>query len=241
MLGCFRQALFALIWFRERRNVALIGKGFAISQATAYCYLHEAIDVLAERAPDLTGALQRVAAEGFSHVIVDGKVVDDERCRTKTLSKKGKVIDVWYSGKTHHFGGNIRAVMRPDGLPIWVSDVQPGSAHDITCAREHAFGALYAAASQLNLPTLADPGYEGACLGVHTPIKQPTDGRALDVDTRTYNLLLRSLRCLGERGFALLAERWRTLQHITVSPSKIGKIAKASLGLTQFEHGYLPS
>jgi hypothetical protein len=48
-----------------------------------------------------------------------------------------------------------------------------------------------------------------------------------------------SLRCLGERGFALLTGRWRALQHITLSPSKIGDIARAALVLTHFEHGYI--
>ena len=130
--------------------------------------------------------------------------------------------------------------MRPDGFPIWVSEVQPGSAHGISCARTNALGALYAAASTLNLPTLADSGYHGAGIGVHTPVKQPADGTELDPDTRTYNMLLRALRCLGERGFALLACRWRTLQHVTVSPSKIGRIAQAALVLTHFEHSYSP-
>ncbi|WP_250214101.1 hypothetical protein [Acrocarpospora catenulata] len=46
------------------------------------------------------------------------------------------------------------------------------------------------------------------------------------------------MRCLGERGFALLTQRWRTLQHITASPSSIGDIAKAALALTHSEHGY---
>jgi len=46
--------------------------------------------------------------------------------------------------------------------------------------------------------------------------------------------VLRSLRCLGERGFALLTQRWRTLQHITASPSKIGGIARAALVLYPF-------
>jgi len=55
----------------------------------------------------------------------------------------------------------------------------------------------------------------------------------------TRNAIQRSLRCLGERGFALLTGRWRTLQHITASPSKIGDIARAALVLTHFEHGYL--
>jgi hypothetical protein len=56
------------------------------------------------------------------------------------------------------------------------------------------------------------------------------------VDNRTYNALLRGLRCLGERGFALLAGSWRSLRHIIASPCKIGDIVKAALVLTQFEH-----
>jgi hypothetical protein len=37
----------------------------------------------------------------------------------------------------------------------------------------------------------------------------------------------------------LVTGRWRTLQHITASPSKIGDIARAALVLTHFEHGYI--
>ena len=47
------------------------------------------------------------------------------------------------------------------------------------------------------------------------------------------------LRCLGERGFALLTGRWRALQHITASPSKISDVARAALVLTHFEYGYI--
>jgi hypothetical protein len=65
------------------------------------------------------------------------------------------------------FGGNIQGVMRPDGLPVWISEVEPGSVHDLTAAHEHALGALYAAAAG-GLPTLADAGYEGAGHGVYT-------------------------------------------------------------------------
>ncbi|HEY3951895.1 MAG TPA: IS5/IS1182 family transposase, partial [Streptosporangiaceae bacterium] len=38
---------------------------------------------------------------------------------------------------------------------------------------------------------------------------------------------------------ALLTQRWRALQHITASPSRIGDIARAALVLTHFEYGYL--
>lgn len=119
------------------------------------------------------------------------------------------------------------------------SSTPTGSVHDLTCAQDHALGALYAAGSH-GLPTLADPGYNGAGIGIHVPFKQPTDGRRLGLDNRTYNKLLRAMRALGERGFALLVGRWRVLRHITASPSLIGDIAKAALVLTQFEHGYLP-
>ncbi|MQA17481.1 MAG: IS5/IS1182 family transposase, partial [Pseudonocardiaceae bacterium] len=163
-LSCGKQSLFALVWFRERRDVALIGRGLGISRATAYRYLDEAIDVLAAQAPDLHEALARGHHEGWSHVMLDGKVVATDRLRVKTTSKKGKIIDSWYSGKTHDFGGNIQALTRPDGLPVWVSPVEPGSTHDLTAARAHVLGALYAAAGR-GLPTLADPGYDGAGLG----------------------------------------------------------------------------
>jgi hypothetical protein len=128
----------------------------------------------------------------------------------------------------------------PDGFPLWVSEMEPGSVHDITAARRHALPALYRAAAR-ELPTLADPGYDGAGIGIHIPVRQPADGRELDINTRTRNALQRSLRCLGERGFALLNQRWRTLQHITASPSRTGDIARAALVLTHFEHGYTTS
>jgi hypothetical protein len=239
ILTTWRHAVFGLVWFRNRGvDIPQLGAGFGLSRATSYRYHDEVLAVLSAQAPDLTAALERVEEEGWSHVILDGKVVDSDRCAQKTISKKGESIDAWYSGKTHDFGGNIQAIMRPDGLPIWISPVEPGSVHDLTAAREHVLGALYAAAGR-GLPTLADPGYEGAGIGIHTPARQPADGADLDVNTRARNALLRSLRALGERGFALLVERWRTLQHVTLSPSKISKIARAALVLTHFEHDFL--
>ncbi len=110
--------------------------------------------------------------------------------------------------------------------------------HDITAAPIHALPALYHAAAA-GLLTLADPGYDGAGIRIHVPVKQPPGRQELDINTRTRNALLRSLRCLGERGFALVTARWRALQHITLSPGKIGDIARAALVLTHFEYGYI--
>ncbi len=61
-------------------------------------------------------------------------------------------------------------------------------------------------------------GYDGAGIGVFTPVKRPAGGQVLDVDTCTRNALLRRPRCLGERGFAMLTGRWRALRHFTTSP-----------------------
>lgn len=239
ILTTWRQAVFGLVWFRNRGvDIPQLGAGFGLSRATSYRYHDEILAVLSAQAPELTQALERVEAEGWSHVILDGKIVDSDRHAQKTVSRKGETIDAWYSGKTRDFGGNVQAVMRPDGFPIWVSDVEPGSVHDLPVAREHALGALYAAAAR-GLPTLADPGYEGAGHGVLTPFKKPADGHELHINNRTYNKLLRSMRCVGERGFALLTQRWRVLQGVTTPPRRIGDIARGALVLTHFEHGYL--
>lgn len=238
-LTCYGQAVLGLRWFRQNTDIAALARDHGISRATGYRYLDEVVTVLADRAPDLHDALRQAKDEGMGHVILDGKIFSADHLGEKTVSVKGERIDLWYSGKAREPGGNVQAVMAPDGFPLWVSDVEPGSVHDLTAARDHVLGALYWAASRLDLPTLADSGYDGAGIGVSTPVRQPPDGRALDVDNRTYNALLRGLRCLGERGFALLTGRWRALRHFTASPRKIGDIVKAALVLTHFEHGRL--
>lgn len=235
-LTCFWQAVLGLRWFRNDTEMLDLARDHGISRSTAYRYRDEVVGVLAERAPDPQAALQRAKDDGLAYVILDGKVFATDRCGEKTTSVKGKTIDAWYSGKAHAHGGNIQALSAPNGLPLWVSEVEPGSTHDLTAAREHVLGALYAAAAD-GLPTLTDGGYEGAGTGVHSPTKQPPGNQVLDVDTRTRNALLRGLRALGERGFALLTGRWHALRHITVSPRRVGTIVQAALVLTHYEHG----
>ena len=109
-LSCWRQAVFALAWFRDRPDIARLGRGFGISQATAYRYLAEVITALSAQAPELREALERAVAQGLPYLILDGKVVATDRLHEKTTSKKGREIDRWYSGKTHGFGGNIQAL-----------------------------------------------------------------------------------------------------------------------------------
>lgn len=240
-LTCFYQALLVLVWFRKAEDMTLLSAGFGVSRATAYRYRDEGIAVLAAQARDLHTALKRVAADGWSHVILDGKLFDCDRLTETTTSVKGETIDAWYSGKHRGFGANIQAIMRPDGLPIWTSEAMPGHLHDTNCARELGITAtLNWSAAELNLPALADSGYESTGHGIKTPVKQPTDGKPLAIANRTYNRLLRGLRWQGERGFAILIGRWKTLRHTTVSPRRTGDIVAAALHLTHFEYKYAP-
>ena len=238
LLTCFRQALLVLVWMRTKGEVEVIGAGFGVPRATAYRYRDEGIKVLAAQAPDLHEALQEVAEQGWSHVVVDGKLIRTDRCAETTDQRQGR--------------DDQRLVLREAPRPrrerpsrhpprrrsrSAVSDVAPGHLHDLTVARDAGvIGALNWAASQLDLPTLADSGYDGAGQGIKTPIKQPADGQILAPDNQAYNTLLRSTRCLGERGFALLTGRWRALQRVTISPRRIGELAQAALVLTRIEN-----
>ncbi|MFJ1687065.1 transposase family protein [Streptomyces albidoflavus] len=70
-------------------------------------------------------------------------------------------------------------------------------------------------------------------MGILIPVRRPngTSEQALHVDTRMFNTLLRHVRALGERTAAELKQRWRALQHVTLSPSRTGDIARAALVL----------
>jgi hypothetical protein len=120
-------------------------------------------------------------------VILDGKVFGGDRCAETVTSVKSEDIDVWYSGKAHCHGGNVQAVTRPDGLPLWVGPAEPGSVNDLTAARWHALPALYSAAA-LGMPCLADSGYQGVGTGIHVPVRnQPGNREEPHIDTRTRN------------------------------------------------------
>ncbi len=226
---CRTQAILVLRWFREDTGMPILARDAGVSQATGYRYLHEGIDVLAARAPDLHAALEQGRAAGWSHVVLDGTLIRTDRCR---VTNPDTGHDLWFSGKHHVHGGNVQIVSDPDGHPVAVSDVEPGSSHDLAAARATGFlGALHAAAALLGLPALADKGYDGAGAGVLTPTK----GRGLHRDNLTRNLLIGCLRAEGERGIALLKTRWKALNRIRLCPQRIGAITKAALVLTRAE------
>jgi DDE superfamily endonuclease len=223
------QAVLVLRWFREDADMKVLAADTGISLATGYRYLHEGIDALAAQAPDLREVLEAGKAAGWTHVVLDGTLIRTDRCRTKNPDTGH---DLWFSGKHKAHGGNVQIISDPDGQPVAVSDVVPGSMHDLAAARASGFlGALYAAAALLGLPALADRGYDGAGVGVLTPTK----GRGLHRDNLARNQLIGCLRAQGERGIALLKTRWQVLGRIRLCPQRIGAIAKAALVLTRAE------
>src|SRR3954453_5002777 len=227
--SCSAQAVLVLRWFREDADMKGLAADTRISPATGYRYLHEGIDALAAHAPDLHQVLKRGKAAGWTHVTLDGTLIRTDRCRVKNPDTGH---DLWYSGKHHAHGGTVQIVSDPDGFPVAVSDVQPGSTHNLTAARATGFlGALHAAAALLGLPALADKGYDGAGAGIATPTK----GRHLHSDNAAGNELISCLRAPGERGIVLLKTRWRALNRIRLCPQRIGAIAKAALVLTTAE------
>jgi hypothetical protein len=227
VLGPFRQAVFILRWFRDHTCVHCLARDAGIPQATGYRYLHEGIDVLAARAPDLAEILECCLHEGVPFVVLDGTLVRCDRVAGET--ERG--TDLWYSIRIKHFAGNVQFLAAPDGTPLWVSDVEPGSTHDLSAARLHALPALYHAAVH-GLPTLADIAYPGAGAGIHVPFREHPDlPGGLGPNNQTYNKLLRGLRFPGEHAMAILKQRWRTLRHVTLSPNRIGAIAQAALVL----------
>src|ERR1700749_1286792 len=89
-LGCYRQALFALAWFRDKGGIPRLGRGFGLPPSTGYRDLGEGIEVLAPRAPGLRDQLERALAEGVPYLILDGKVVDADRCREKPSAARAR-------------------------------------------------------------------------------------------------------------------------------------------------------
>jgi hypothetical protein len=93
-LGCYRQALFGLAWYRDKPDIPRLGAGSGLSQATSYRYVAEITKVVAAEAPDLEEALERTVAEGTPYMILGGMIVSSDRCHERTVSRKGREIDL---------------------------------------------------------------------------------------------------------------------------------------------------
>lgn len=235
-LGAFKQAVLVLRWFVDGTRLSQPARDNGISLPTAYRYLHEGLTVLADHAPDLSTALERAAAAGYTHLNLDGTVIRTDRVAAPGPNK----ADLWWSGKHKHHGGNVQVISTPDGWPIWVSPVRPGREHDTTCARTHGLiAALNRLAAVLEIPTLTDLGYENAGPGFRHPVKKP-QGRELTIRQKTFNKVIRGVHGVAERANALLKVTFKALRRVSLDPGSITRIARAALVLLQMETGHTP-
>ena len=139
--------------------MANLARDDGIGKSTAYDYRDEGIAVLAARKPSLHNALLAAKAVGHTHVIVDGTLIQTDRIDTPGPTAG---VDLWWSGKHKHHGGNIQVVSAPDGWPLWTSDVRPGREHDLTAAEaDSQLLELIALCVSDRQMSLADLAYEG--------------------------------------------------------------------------------
>jgi DDE superfamily endonuclease len=233
MLDTEQQAVLVLRWLFDDTRMTQLARDNAIALSTAYAYRDEAIGVLADRKPSLRGALLAAKAAGHTHVLLDGTLIATDRIATPGPTCG---VDLWWSGKHRHHGGNIQVVSAPDGWPLWTSPVRPGREHDTTAARADpdllTQITTWVDDGQLGL---ADLGYEGEADLLRIPIKKPIGG-GLSPDQQAYNAVHGALRALGERANSLLKTSFKALRRWRGCPWRIGDIAAAALVLLHHEH-----
>lgn len=221
-----------LRWFLDGTRMSQLAGDNAISKSTAYDYLHEGIDALAAQAPGLRNALLAAKTAGYSHVIIDGTLIDTDRVAAAGPTAG---VDLWWSGKHHRHGGNIQVVSVPDGWPIWTSDVRPGREHDTTAARVHT--EILPALAEIieDMRALGDLGYQGVSDTIAVAFKKPHNGELTTIEQQ-FNKTHNGLRAIGERGNALLKMTFKALRNVSLDPWRIGAIVAAALALLHFDH-----
>lgn len=207
-----RQALLALAHLRCGDTYAQLAAGFGIGIVTVYRYIHEAIEVLAARAPTLATAMETARTKVF--VILDGTLLPIDRIAADTP---------YYSGKHKRHGMNVQVLTDPFGRLLWASPDLPGATHDLTAARSHG---IIDALATAGLKCWADK----ACQGAGRHIRVPFRGRRLKRWKRRHNSSHAKIRCVGEQAMATL-KGWRLLRKLRCSTNRITDIVKAVLVL----------
>lgn len=213
-LGPYDRARCALIYLRKHDTLEQIAAGFRIGAATAWRYVNDTIERLAELAPSLVEALTGHHRDGY--VLLDGTVAETDR-----VEAEGH-----YSGKVHREGVNLQVITADDGTLLWISPALPGGTHDVKAAREHN---IAAACSKLDLEVLADKGYIGAGPTVITPIRRRAHSE-LSGKHKASNKVHAALRAPIERAIARI-KQWRILRHARISPNRLSSVSAALLTL----------
>jgi hypothetical protein len=222
-LNSGQQALLVLAYLRKGETFADLAAGFAVSTATAWRYVNEAVALLSARAPKLRAALRTARNRRLAFVVLDGTLIPVDRVAADRP---------FYSGKHKMHGMNLQVIASPGGDIVWVSGALRGSTHDLRAARIWGIIRQLAAAG---LVVLADKGYHGAGDHIRTPYK----GRNRPEPQKAANRAHAQLRGPGERANAQL-KTWRILRKLRCCPWKAGQLAKAIHVLQAREFACIP-
>ena len=107
-------------------ELAVIGAGFGVSWATAYRYRDEVITGWPRRPPISTMPRWTSPSRAGRTSCSTGSCSVPNAAPRPSTSVKGETINAWFRGSTRS-GRERRGRIRPDGLPIWVSDVAPAT------------------------------------------------------------------------------------------------------------------
>ncbi|WP_428951127.1 transposase family protein [Streptomyces sp. cg35] len=213
-LSAGRQALLTLAHLRVGHTYAQLAAGFGVGTTTAYRYVAEAVDLLANLAPSLVEAARTASTKAF--VLLDGTLLPIDRIAADRP---------FYSGKHKKHGMNVQVLTDPFGRLLWASAALPGAVHDVRAAREHG---IINALAQSDVTCWADKGYRGAGGTVRTPYW----GRwhTLPTGQQAVNRSHTKIRALVEQAIASL-KSWRLLRKLRCSTTRITSLVQAVLTL----------
>ena len=92
---CRVQAVLVLRWMVAGTALTTLARDSRVSRATAYRYLHEALGVIADRAPDLPEVLQRLRERKEPNAGLDGTLIRTDRVARRNPDTGHHL---WYSG-----------------------------------------------------------------------------------------------------------------------------------------------
>ena len=98
----------------------------------------------------------------------------------------------------------------------WVSPALPGSTHDVTAAREHAF---VEALTAEDVMAFADKGLSGRVRQYPHPVQAHRRRRRLSRREKAVNRSRAKIRAIGERAIAAL-KCWRLLAKLHCCPTR---------------------
>jgi hypothetical protein len=231
-LGCYRQAIPVLRWLLDGTRIAQLAADNTLSRSTGYTYLHEGLTVIAAHTTGLHSALLAAKMAGYSHVTIDGTLIETDPCRTPGPTPG---VDLWWSGKHDNHGGNVQVITAPGGWPLWTSPVRPGREHDTTALRSHNILPLLTAWTDDHLRVLGDLGYEGEQTTITVAFKKPKN-RACTTIEQQFNRAHNAVRAIGERGNSLLKTTFKALRNVSLCPWSISRITAAALVILHIEH-----